>query len=108
MLYRLRESLKTENQEPHTADGQHEASMRVEGEFREELFSRTSAQIQALIRSQAGPGAGRWSGMLACTAARAVVSSLLDLQHCHGGDGTTPHAHEVDGDHRCAGLRAQF
>ena len=46
----------------------------------------------------------RWSGMLACTAARAVVSSLLDLQHCHGGDGTTPHAHEVDGDHRYAGL----
>ena len=38
-----------------------------------------------------------WSGMLACTAARAVASSLVDLQHCHGGDGTTPHAHGVCG-----------
>ena len=46
----------------------------------------------------------RWGGMLACTAARAVASSLLDLQHCHGGDGNTPFAHEVDGDHRYAGL----
>ena len=49
-----------EDREPGTTHRgwQHEASMRVEGEFREELFSRTSAQIQALIRSQAGPGAG--------------------------------------------------
>ena len=36
--------------------------------------------------------------MLAGAAARAIASSLLDLQHCHGGDGT-PFAHEVDGDH---------
>ena len=249
------EDREPEDREPGTTHRgwQHEASMRVEGEFREELFSRTWAQIQALIRSQAGPGAGAaftvtptnrettcqvlplsarscrcgrpldpsahhraacaevgmlgrrgyalesimaricrgvvdglpvrggaqvaidttmlcalhrdhdgvalqaarkrkertyprgraqlvvalevggrwseetghhpstpriasdeetyrtsvahaWSGMLACTAARAVASSLLDLQHCHGGDGTTPHAHEVDRDHRYAGL----
>ena len=36
---------------------QHEASRRVE-EHREELFSRVSDQKRALIRSQAGPGAG--------------------------------------------------
>ena len=36
--------------------------------------------------------------------ARAVASSLLDLQHSYGGDGRTPSAHEVDGDHRYAGL----
>ena len=50
---------ETEDREPETTHRgwQHEASMRVEGEF-QQLFSRTSAQIQALIRSQAGLGAG--------------------------------------------------
>ena len=45
----------------------------------------------------------RWRGMLACTVARAVAS-LLGLTHSHGGDGNVPAAHEVDGDHRYAGL----
>ena len=42
--------------------------------------------------------------MFACAAARAVASSLLDLAHSHGADGVTPAAHEVEGDHRYAGL----
>ena len=37
---------------------QHEASSFVEAKFRETLFYRLSEQEQALIRSQAGPGAG--------------------------------------------------
>ena len=37
---------------------QHEASPRVEQQFRQELFSRVPAQVQALIRSQGGPGGG--------------------------------------------------
>ena len=44
----------------------------------------------------------RWRGMLACAAARAVASSLLDLQHSHGGDGKALAALEVDGDQRHA------
>ena len=46
----------------------------------------------------------RWGGMLACTVAPAVASSLLGLIHSHSGDGNVPTAHEVDGDHRYAGL----
>ena len=46
----------------------------------------------------------RWGVMFACAAARAVASSLLDLVHSHGADGATPAAHEVEGDHRYAGL----
>ena len=37
---------------------QQEASSRVEGEFRNEVFTRIPDQTQAMIRSQAGPGAG--------------------------------------------------
>ena len=37
---------------------QHEANMRVEGEFRKVLFVRTSNQTRALVRSQASPRAG--------------------------------------------------
>ena len=43
----------------------------------------------------------RWGAMFACAAARAVASSLLDLAHSHGA---APAAHEVEGDHRYAGL----
>ena len=46
----------------------------------------------------------RWGAMFACAAARAVASSLLDLVHSHGAVGATPAAHEVEGDHRYAGL----
>ena len=38
--------------------------------------------------------------------AKAVASSLLDLLDSHGGDGKTPVTHEVDTDHRYAGLSA--
>ena len=43
----------------------------------------------------------RWGGMLACAAAKAVASSLLDL---FGGDGKAPLTHEVEGDFRHVGL----
>ena len=46
----------------------------------------------------------RWGSMLACAAAKAVASSLLDLLDSHGGDGKTPTTHEVETDHRHAGL----
>ena len=48
------------NLEPGTVrqGWQHEANSFVEAKFRETLFSRLSDQEQALIRSQAGPGAG--------------------------------------------------
>ena len=46
----------------------------------------------------------RWGGMLACAAAKAVASSLLDLLHHHGGDGKAPLTHEVEGDLRHTGL----
>ena len=42
--------------------------------------------------------------MLACTAAKAVASSLLDLPHSFGADGKAPSTHDVVGDHRYAGL----
>ena len=37
---------------------QHEASFHVEEQHRDDLFTRVTVQTQALIRSQAGPGAG--------------------------------------------------
>ena len=48
----------------------------------------------------------RWGAMLGCAAAKAVASSLLNLLDSHGGDGRTPASHEVDRDHRHAGLCA--
>ena len=46
----------------------------------------------------------RWGGLLARAAAKSVASSLLDLLHSHGADGKAPLSHEVEGDHRYAGL----
>ena len=48
----------------------------------------------------------RWRAMLACAAAKAVASSLLDLLDSHGGDGKAPATHEVETDHRYACLSA--
>ena len=48
----------------------------------------------------------RWGAMWACTTAKSVASSLLGMLDCHGGDGKTPLTHEVDSDHRHAGLTA--
>ena len=49
-----------DNFEPGTVHGgwQQEASSCVEKHFQVELFGRVPEQVQALIRSQAGPGAG--------------------------------------------------
>ena len=49
-----------EDREPGTTrhGWQQEASSRVEGEFRNDMFSRIPDQTQALIRSQSGRGAG--------------------------------------------------
>ena len=46
----------------------------------------------------------RWGGLLACAAAKAVASLLLDMLHSHGVDGKAPLSNEVEGDHRHAGL----
>ena len=46
----------------------------------------------------------RWGSLLSCTAARAVVLSLLELPVSRGADGVCPHTHEVERDSRFAGL----
>ena len=46
----------------------------------------------------------RWGAMFACAVARAMASSLLEMLHSHGGDGRTPAAHKVEGDHHHTGL----
>ena len=38
----------------------------------------------------------RWGSLLACTAARAVAMSLLELPGARGADGATPPSHEVE------------
>ena len=45
----------------------------------------------------------RWVSLLGCAAARAFAASLLELR-ASGADGRVPPSHEVDGDHRSAGL----
>ena len=46
----------------------------------------------------------QWGSLLACTAARAVATSLLELPGARGSDGSTPPSHEVELDFRYAGL----
>ena len=46
----------------------------------------------------------RWGAFLACAAAKAVATCLLDLRCAHGADGHTPPAWEVEADHRHMGL----
>ena len=46
----------------------------------------------------------RWGAILSCESARAVESSLLNVQSAVGADGDTPPTHEVERDHRCSGL----
>ena len=48
----------------------------------------------------------RWSWLLGCAAAKAVVASLLEMQGCVGIDGASPAVHEVERDFRYAGLAA--
>ena len=45
-----------------------------------------------------------WGAILACAAAKAVATCLLDLRCAHGSDGHAPLAWEVEADHRHAGL----
>ena len=40
----------------------------------------------------------RWASLLACTVARAVASSFLELPQASGADGETPALHEVERD----------
>ena len=87
----------------------------VGGRLSEEPRAFLSQLSRALSRSDMPlmchkaeqPWSLRWGAMLACTSAKAVASSLLDLLDCHGGDGKMPLTHEVDSDHRHAGLTAQ-
>ena len=44
----------------------------------------------------------RWGSLLACTAARGVAASLLELPFAQSADGDTPASHEVEHDHRHA------
>ena len=67
-------------------------------------IARARSEIPLMRRRAEQAWRMRWGGMLACAVARAFASSLLDLSHSHGGDGITPASHEVDGDHRYAGL----
>ena len=46
----------------------------------------------------------RWGAFLACAAAKAVATCLLELRCAHGADGHTPQAWEVEADHRHMGL----
>ena len=46
----------------------------------------------------------RWGAFLACAAAKAVATCLLELRCAHGADGHTPPAWEVEADHRHMGL----
>ena len=46
----------------------------------------------------------RWGAIVSCTSARAVASSLLNVQSPVGADGDTPPTHEVERDHRFSGL----
>ena len=46
----------------------------------------------------------RWTGLLACAAARSFAASLLGLHGGRGADGLAPSSHEVECDHRFAGL----
>ena len=46
----------------------------------------------------------RWTGLLTCAAARSFAASLLGLDEGRGADGFAPRSHEVECDHRFAGL----
>ena len=46
----------------------------------------------------------RWGAILPCTSARAVASSLLNVQSPVGADGDTLSTHEVERDYRCSGF----
>ena len=88
------------------------AAIEVGGRWSEErrgflsalAIARARSEIPLMRKRAEQAWRMRWGGMLACTVARAVASSLLGLTHSHGGDGNVPAAHEVDGDHRYVGL----
>ena len=49
----------------------------------------------------------RWTGLLACAAARSSAASLLGLHGGRGADGFAPRSHEVECDHRFSGSSGQ-
>ena len=64
--------------------------------------ARARQEVPLLRRRAEQAWRMRWGAMLACTAAKAVALSLLDLPHSYGADGKAPSTHEVVGDHRYA------
>ena len=66
--------------------------------------ARARAEIPLMRRRTEQAWRLRWGAIFACAAAKAVASSLLNMLDSHGGDGKTPLSHEVDSDHRYAGL----
>ena len=76
---------------------------------RDEIFLSQLARARArqeipLMRKRAEQAWMRWGAIVSCTLARAVASSLLNVQSPVGADGDTPPTHEVERDHRCSGL----
>ena len=64
--------------EPGVRQGwQHEASSRVEQQFRQELFRRIPVQMQALIRSQGGPGGGTALSAVPTCSEKTIPSHLF-------------------------------
>ena len=73
--------------------------------FLSQLAKARSRQETALMRRRVEQAwRMRWGAILACATARAVATSLLNLCTAHGADGNTPPVHEVEGDHKYAGL----
>ena len=73
--------------------------------FLSQLAKARSRQETALMRRRVEQAwRMRWGAILACATARAVATSSLNLCTAHGADGNTPPVHEVEGDHRYAGL----
>ena len=58
--------------------------------------ARARQEVPLLRRRAKQAWRMRWGAMLACTAAKAVASSLLDLPHSYGSDGKAPSTHEVE------------
>ena len=46
----------------------------------------------------------RWGSILACSVARAVASTMLELPGARGSDGDAPPSHEVEWECRFASL----
>ena len=80
-------------------------AVEVGGRWSEEVCSFLSRGENQLLRKRVEQAWRlRWGSLLACTAARAVATSLLELPGARGSDGSTPPSHEVELDFRYARL----